>query len=480
MSRPAVVIAVTLAMGLAAGSARAGGAAVEVWSGERADDAGDLLAPLFAEIGKRGATTGGALRQQVEGRLSAPAAPVSAEQMSQAGKLVARGVQALAAGQAAEVLRILPAAVQVFRAAPATLADDPRLRQLAFQAELALGVAHHQVGNRAEAAAFVARALRDYPDLDPGKLGLPADATGLIADARRWLKSQGTGKLIVEVTAPGAEIYVLTARAGAASAGVDLPPGLTTVHARVDGQIGRAHEVKLAAGKTTTLRIDWELDRSLRTGEHGVALTFADDRARIAGEAKLAVALARALGAGEIVVAGVRDHGGKRAIVASVYSAKDGALLLAGAAPIEPLAGAAARARHLARYLAGEPPDPSIEPITTAEGGQTAKLKVSARPGRSLRKLWAGGAVVVGLGAVAAGVVLMVLDGSGTCTLSGQQTQCPRVHDTLWPGIGAAAAGTAVTALGVWLWMRGGGKEGRALSLRPSSGGTSLVLTGTF
>ena len=36
---------------------------------------------------------------------------------------------------------------------------------------------------------------------------------------------------------------------------------------------------------------------------------------------------------------------------------------------------------------------------------------------RSLRKLWAGGAVGLGLAGVAAGVVLIIKDGSGTCSI---------------------------------------------------------------
>jgi hypothetical protein len=239
------------------------------------------------------------------------------------------------------------------------------------------------------------------------------------------------------------------------------------------------HDASITAGRSATVTIDWTLDSAVRTGEHGVALAFADDAARIAGEPRLALALARSLGAGEIVVAAVRDHGGKRAIVASVYSTNSGALLLAGVAPVEPLATAAQRARHLARYLAGEPPDPSIEPLTKVDGGRTTSLVVRKK-GRSWRKVWAGAAVGLGVAGIATGITLMVMDGGGTCSLMPGQTQCPQLYDTMTLGIGATVGGVALAGLGTWLWLRGGGREGRALGLAPTRGGAAIVLGGRF
>ncbi len=479
MKRAAAMLVVAAALA-APGAARAGGVAIEVWTGTRPDDAGDLLAPFFEEIGKRGATVGGPLRQQVDARLSAPAAQVTAEHLATADKLLPRAVEAVKAGRAAEALRMLPAAIDVYRAQSAAVAADPALRARAFQAQVALAVAQREVGNGADAEAAMLEAVRSFPDLDVAAAGMGPAAAELYGKAQAALKAQGTGALAITVSDAGATIYVNERAVGTGSAKVDLPPGRYRVHAQLGGVAGRMHDVSLSAGRGGTVTIDWTLDGALRTGEHGVALAFADDAARVKGEAALALALARALGAGEVVIAAVRDHNGKRAIVASVYSAKDGALLLAGAAPVEPLATAAQRARALARYLAGEPPDPAIEPLTKVEGGKQTKLAIPKKRGRSWRKVWAGGAVLIGVAGIATGITLMVMDGGGTCSLMPGQTQCPQLYDTMKLGVGTAVAGAAVAGLGAWLWLKKPSSEGRSLSVAPVSRGAAIVYGGRF
>ncbi|HTM21970.1 MAG TPA: hypothetical protein VL172_15720, partial [Kofleriaceae bacterium] len=222
MKRAWIMVALALA---APGVARAGGAAVEVWAGTRPDDAGDLLSPFFDEIGKRGAATGGALRQQVEVRLSAPAAQVTAEHLATADKLLGRGVDALTAGRAAEALRILPAAVDVYRAQPAAVAADADLRARAFRARLALALAQQEVGNAADAAATMTAALRSFPDLDPAASGLGRGLPALVTAAQSTLKQQGTGTLSVSVSDAGATLYVDERAVGSGSARLDLAPG---------------------------------------------------------------------------------------------------------------------------------------------------------------------------------------------------------------------------------------------------------------
>jgi len=104
-------------------------------------------------------------------------------------------------------------------------------------------------------------------------------------------------------------------------------------------------------------------------------------------------------------------------------------------------------ARPLVVHLAARPE--RIPGIASGTAGtdltsQTGGGKSSAR----LALSWAG--VAVGVAAIVAGSVMLYLNNRGTCTLAGEDKQCPELYSTLGAGIGLLGAGVVFGGTGVW------------------------------
>lgn len=81
--------------------------------------------------------------------------------------------------------------------------------------------------------------------------------------------------------------------------------------------------------------------------------------------------------------------------------------------------------------------------------GPDAPAPERANGGSGLRVLsWVG--IGVGVAAVVAGAVLLHLDGQGTCSLSGDQTQCRNLYDTKAGGYALLGGGILVAGLSTW------------------------------
>ncbi len=478
MRRAAVaLVALAAVTGGALRAASAGPRAIVVEShvGKRPEGAGDLLAPAIAALAEHGAVGGAALSKEIETVHSAPAALVTAEHLTTAQRLVEQAEKLIAQKRDAEAVRILPSAVDVYRAQAAAVAGDPSLRDLAYRALVALATAHAEVGNTEQAHDTVAQLLRAFPDRPPG---------GPLADLTKQVTSElaATATLKVDSDQASADLFVDERKVGTGHAEVTLPPGSYRVLARNGDTAGRVHTVTVRAGATATVHIDWALESSLITDGDFVGFVFPTDAERTERGSDLARRLARALGAREVVVLGVRDDAGARHVNAAALSADSGKLLLAASVPAEPIAELSQRAAALADYLAGQPARDGVEPVGEVKGAGKATVDVAKDPGERARtrRYYLGGAIT-GVAMIATGAVLVWLDGNGNCSKDPGQVQCPNVYDTGLAGWITAGTGTALAAVSTYLWYRAHpSRDSRALGLAPTGGGLTVTLSGRF
>lgn len=477
MRRTAIALAVIAAVAAGARAASAGPRAivVESYVGQRPEGARDLLAPVIAALAKRGAVGGAALAEVIESSHSEPAALVTAEHLTTAQRLVEQAEKLIAHNRHAEAVRILPPAVDVYRAQAAAVAGDPELRDLAYRALVALATAHAEVGNADQARETVAELLRAFPDRPPA---------GPLAELSKQVTAQlaATATLVVDADQASADLFVDERKVGTGHANVTLPPGTYRVLARSGDAAGRVHTVTVKAGATATVHIDWALESSLVTDGDFVGFVFPTDAERTERGGDLARRLARALGASRVVLLGLHGDAGARHVTAAALSVDSGKLLLAASIPAEPIAELPQRATALADYLAGQPARDGVEPIGEVEGAGKATVDIPKDPGERARtrRYYLGGAIT-GVAMIATGAVLVWLDGNGNCSKDPGQVQCPQVYDTGLAGWISVGAGTALTAVTTYLWYRARpSRDSRALGLAPTTNGLTLTLSGHF
>jgi len=471
----ALVAVAAIAAGAPAASAGPRAIVVESHVGKRPEGAAALLAPVIAALGKRGAVGGTDLREAIETTHSAPAALVTAEHLTTAQRLVEQAEKLIAHGRHAEAVRILPSAVDVYRAQAAAVAGDPKLRDLAYRALVALATAHAEVGNADQARDTVAQLLRAFPDRPPG---------GPLADLIKQVTAElaATAKLVVDVDQASADLFVDERKVGTGHAQVTLPPGSYRVLARNGNNAGRVHTVTVKAGATATVQIDWTLESALVTDRDFVGFLSPTDAEREQRGGDLARRLARALGAREVVVLGISDDQGARNITAAALSVDSGKLLLAASIPTEPIAQLPQRAAALADYLAGEPARDGVAPVGEVKGAGKATVEIPKDPGERARtrRYYLGGAIS-GVALIATGAVLVWLDGNGNCSEDPGQVQCPQVYDTGLAGWITVGTGTALAVTASYLWYRARpSHESRTLGLAPTNRGLAVTLSGRF
>ena len=93
------------------------------------------------------------------------------------------------------------------------------------------------------------------------------------------------------------------------------------------------------------------------------------------------------------------------------------------------------------------------------------------------RRFGALGYGLAGLGAAAVigGVVLLTMDGDGTCG----QPSCPDVYETSAAGWGLTAVGAVALGAGGWMWWHDR-RAGRAAAVVPTDGGVAALVGGSF
>ena len=224
-------------------------------------------------------------------------------------------------------------------------------------------------------------------------------------------------------------------------------------------------------GQDHKLSLDFGLDRVLRTTPR-VGLRFHDEAALASREIDAGAAVARAVGASQALLVGLRRHNKRLALSGTLILASTGQIVRSGLVALEPAAPSPEVLRVLGQFLvAGKPGLGIVIRPRPKEGGAPGAGGTDAG---SAGGSWMGIAKWVGLGVgvagLAAGITLIALDGEGTCdTAAGDR--CKDTYETLAPGVALTATGGVAAAAAAVLFILDARRRG-------SSGATGLLPVG--
>jgi hypothetical protein len=442
MKSRAVLVAVAGAVIAAAAPARADRKIViESYVGDRPDNAGRLLAPVFEVMREREFELGyDGIGRGYEARVSrASRAPEGLPGNYRTS--IDAGHGAWSEGNFQDAINLLTPVIQAAHANVAAIAQDTGLRTKTRGALLDLALAHHRDGNP-DAKTAMAELIRSYPDVPVTRRDGP-EALALYTETRTQLRANGLGSIKVEVADGGTQVFVNEQfhRRGDVTI-PDLAPGLYRVYGTLGQREGRAYQVEVTANTTATVRIDVELDAAIHLDSDWVGLAYAsaEDRDRLEGEH--AVALARQFGASGVVVIGVRTRNDDDYLVGALVSMETTREISSGALDLKPTPGTE-RLAALGRYLAGDArARSSLDSLPPIRVGPRTKSRWG------VIKYLTG---VVGLGAAATGGTLLYLD--GRCKSGSDVVNCPDLYNTDVPGWALLGGGAVVLGLAVYMFV---------------------------
>ena len=471
------ILLAALAAPIAVADAAAEPIVLESYGAPRPEDADRLLAPVMSELARAGFPAIAEVEREIDARLSRPAGSLDDARAADAVRSIEAGYKKFLAGDFAGAVADLERGLTPLRAAPGAVAGKDDRRSAVMRGLLGVALSQRRLGHQTEATSAMAELIRSFPGREISYKDYGPEPREFFQKVKGELAREGNGAIAVDVDDDRAVVYVNERFVGVGDqTAPDLPPGRYRVLVQQGDQLGRVHEVEVEAGRTATVNVSWPLDSALGAG---AALVFPDEGARADNEARHSVRVARALGAQSVVVLGIRDNRGRRSVVGAVYSADSTRPLRSGAVAVEPVVPEAERLAALARLLAGD----------EAAAGLVAPLAESPRStpeaddrdggggGRPFR-VWKWVALGGGVAAVAGGVTLIAIHHEpeeGSRDASSRETRVP--------GIVAAAAGAALTGLGVYLFVRDARdrrEESSAAIVPLDSGGAAFVLSGSF
>jgi len=323
----------------------------------------------------------------------------------------------------------------------------------------------------------MAELIRSFPDREISYKDYGPEPRDFFQKVQKEMAREGTGELAVDVDDDRTVVFINERYAGVGDVKVaDLHAGRYRVFVQQGDRLGRVHEVDVEAGRAATVSVSWQLDAALRAG---AGLVFPDEVARADQEARHAVRIARSLSAQSVVVLGIRDNRGRRSVVGAVYAADSTRPLRSGAVAVEPVVPADERLAALARLLAGDEAAAGlVAPLAESPRGEAGGGEVDGEGGDRPYRIWKWVALGGGLAALGAGVTLIAIHRS-----SEDGTRDPSARDTRVPGIVSAAAGAALTGLGIYLFVKDARdrRDERSAAIVPlDSGGAAFVLSGAF
>ncbi len=370
----------------------------------------------------------------------------------------------------------------MLRAAPAALVGKNDVRRSAVMRGLVgLALAHKRRGRTTQATEAMKELVRSFPQSEVSYKDYGPETREFFDAVRQDLAREGKGSIAVNLDDDNTVVFVNERYVNAGDVRIrDLYPGTYRLFLQQGNRFGRVHDVVVEAGTTTSVSLSWQLDAVLHT-EGAAALVFDDEAARRDLEARFAVRLARALGAPSVVVLGIRMNRGRRSVVGAFYAADSMRPLRSGAVAVEPVVPGVDRFEALARLLAGEDEAAALVSPLADDGARRAPISAGrddrdAGGGSRPFRVWKWVTLGAGLGAVAGGATLIVLDNAG-----GGRDRYQR--DTSTAGIVTASAGALVTGLGIYFFVRDSGDQDQGpegASLVPLDRGAALVVSGRF
>jgi len=438
---------------LVAASARAETAAIEArLAGVSPDPAlAQRIARLFERDGKW--LAGARLRQRVEA-IAEGLDPIDPGEIEAWARDLEAGYRLWIEGQIDQAAIVLDGATATLGRRPVALIQAPRLRSLWFRATVVLALVEDRNGLRGRAIERMTTLLRSFPDRTLDRKSFGPAAHGLYLEAEKRLQAAGRGTLVIE--APGAQVvYVDERRVGASSARLKLPVGEYRVVATyAGGERSLLHRVRIGAGGTETVAVDGVAERALVL-EGGNAVVVLDAGASLG--AGVARAAAELLAVDAVLVYAVIGAAADRRLLMLRY--EQGTLVRAARVSLR-AAPSDEALQALVSYVRGERGGLGVDTLAVAPHAPSPWPYVMAA---------AGGAVL------GSGLVLLVLDGRGSCSDAATGT-CPDVYDTATAGWIAAGVGASAMAAGIaWsLWPRQPLAPSWALGPGPGSAGLAV------
>ena len=462
--------------------AGAGPIVLEAYGGERPADADRLLAPVLAELERGGFPAPRQVAAQVEDRLSRSAGAPDQEEVAAALAAIEAGYKQYLSGQFEPAIAGLGRGLAALSSAPAAVIGQGERREAILRGLVGLAMSHRRLGRQTEATAAMAELVRSFPDREISYKDYGPEPRDFYQKVQRELGADGKGSLAIDVDDDRTVVFINERYAGVGDVtATDLYPGRYRVFVQQGGAQGRVHLVDVQPDTRATLALSWRLDAALQSGERGVWLALADEETRTSEEPRLAVRVARAVGATSVVVLGIRDNRGRRSVVGAVYSADSTRPLRSGAVAVEPAPPADDRLVALGRLLAGDEAAAAlVAPLGDAAPAPGGHDRVSGAGGRPLRT-WKWITLGAGLAAAGTGAALIA---AHEPAIMEDGSRNPSARNTRTAGIITAAAGGALTAVGIYFFVRDAGDRRateRAAAVVPLGGdGAALVISGRF
>jgi hypothetical protein len=326
---------------------------IEAFSGARPPDADEWLGPVYAAIATRGAVFGPDLVARFERSTSRAVRTMTANEIVEAQGFVDRSYEFLVEGDYEQAAVTAQRALSVYATASGQLSRESALRDAQFKALLVAARAYEVLGRTEEAFRAAAEAHRTFPERQVNTLQFDPRVKNLHRRVGEELARQGRGALEVRVDDASTTIFVNERFVGAGFVKLaDLLPGTYRVFVARGAESGRVHDVTVNTGETAIRALSWSFESGIRI-EQGRMTLECRDGILTSTEIGLAVRLARGLEAPSVVVVGIRNIEGRRAVVGYTISVVSQRRIY-GAVTLEPVAPASGVLTRLGALLGGD------------------------------------------------------------------------------------------------------------------------------
>lgn len=396
----AMVVAVFVVLGAPSGATADPGAAkpilvLESHVGPRSADVGRVMAALDELLETRGFAARPATLQRLAGPwVPRPGILDPALTTTEIAQHLSDGWKAFVAARWDEANDKLTRAIDEVHRNPELVVSDTRHLDRMFKAHVALAVSQQQRSDASGAARTMTELIRIFPSRPVERVEVwGREGERLYNNMLTQIQQRGRGRLSIDAGHSEAAIFVEGQLRGRNSVQLaDLVPGTYRIFIKLPGLDGRQYEVQVAPDDDTHLKINSEMDATLRITDTWIGLEFATEAAR-AVDGKIAAEIARrwtksdavaVLAAGQDrrrpVLEGARYGDGVQLRRARIYTDR----------PDSPAVS------QLARYLADGTPGPDLE-ILEVRRADVAPARIERRlRGQHIPF------VVLGIGAVAA------------------------------------------------------------------------------
>jgi hypothetical protein len=452
---------------------------IESRVGARPADADALLRPVLAELSRSGFAGPPAVAARIDQVLSRASRALGDDEAAAAIAAIEAGYKQFVAGKFDAAIQEIERGLSVLHAAPAAVIGQSGRRDIVMRGLIGLALANKRRGRAAQAQAAMKELVRSFPDREVSYKTYGPEPREFFDAVRQDLGADGKGSIAIDLDDDRTAVFLNERYVGGGDVKVaDLYPGAYRVLLQQGNRTGRVHEVLVEPGATAAVSLSWQLDAALETAG-GAGLVFDNEAARRELEARFAVRLARALGAPSVVVVGIRENRGSRSVVGAFHAAESTRPLRSGAIAVEPVVPGPERFEALARLLAGDDAAAALVVPLSDEVVRPAALPAEVEGPRPFR-MWKWVTLTAGLAGMAAGATLIAV----------HEPEKPVVDErddfrrnTLVPGIVTAAAGAAVTGVGIYFFARD--RRDRAAGVEraavvPIEGGAVLVVAGRF